>query len=953
MRIRPLYITLAAALVALLFAASTAHLFADTETPATPQAPAAVNGGQSLVSVMVEMEQPPAIEVYLAQTGEAGVAQAAAAGAAQAHLAAVSTAQAEVSAAIAHQGGQVLYQLQKVYNGVAVRVPAAEVAALAALPHVKAVHPLVPKQPDLARSVGAIGARQLWEGVAGVPAKGEGIRIAIIDTGVDYLHADFGGPGLAVGDNDTTIIGDVAGFPGVKVVGGYDFAGETYNADPLSPSYQPIPQPDPDPMDCYDHGTHVAGIAAGSGVTAAGATYAGPYDEATDYEALQIAPGVAPLASIYALKVFGCGGSSNLTELAIEWAVDPNGDGDFGDRVDVINLSLGSPLGTTYDPTAIASDNAARLGVLVVASAGNSGDTFFATGSPAAADYALSVASVYYAGGSEEEAPFTLSYFSARGPRRPDTRLKPDLAAPGEGIYSAALHAGSSGRYASGTSMAAPHAAGAMALLRQLYPDRQVEELKALAMNTAQLPAGGQPSLQTPYGPTRAGAGVLDLRRAVRSSAVAYALDQDGVVSVSFGAPEVSASLLLERNVRVRNWSAAPLTFTVEYTAFTDMPGVTITTPASITVPAAGEADFAVQLTADAATMRRARDATLATDQSSPRHWLSEESGWLILRPTPAPDADGQPELIVPLYAAPRQVAAVRSDAARLDFGAALSATLPLTLTGTDLRGVAPPTDVVSLVSPFALLLNSPNVLPGPLGQGQVDFLDHADLRYVGIASDYPHGVDGPGDATVYFALATYAPWATPNEVELNVHIDSDGDGSADYRLFNSNQWGSLGSDAFVSAVEVKHTGQIVRGLPINGISPLAYDAGLYHSSVMVLPVSAAEIGLTDSDTAFSFYVEGVSRERKQPVDVTPRLHYDLARQGLHITGQGQGPLFEARSGEALAVEFDLVAYGQSGARGLLLLHHHNGSGNQAETVQLRYTWPYNAYLPHVAAADE
>lgn len=951
MHMRPLYLIPAAALIALLFAISGDHLLlADTAAPAAPGTAAEA---RSVVSVMVELAQPPSVEVYLAQAAQAGAAETAAAGAAQAHVDALAAAQAEVRAAVADQDGQVLYQLQRVYNGVAVRVPAADVAALAALPQVRAVHPLVPKWPDLARSVGAIGARRIWEGMAGIPAKGEGMRIAIIDTGVDYLHADFGGSGRAAGANDPTVIGDVAGFPGVKVVGGYDFAGETYNADPLSSTYQPLPQPDPDPMDCYDHGTHVAGIAAGFGVTATGATFSGPYDGTTDYGTLNIAPGVAPLASVYALKVFGCGGSSDLTELAIEWAVDPNGDGDFSDHVDVINLSLGSPLGTTYDPASIAADNAARLGVLVIASAGNSGDTFFANGSPATADRAISVASVHYTGGAGDTAPFTLSYFSARGPRRPDSRLKPDLAAPGEAIYSAALHAETSGRYASGTSMAAPHVAGAMALLRQVHPDWSPEELKALAMNTARLPAGEDGSLEMAFGPTRAGAGVIDLRRAARSSAVAYALDRGGVVSVSFGAPRVSSSLLLERGVRVLNRGAAPLAFTVEYTAFTDMPGVAITAPATVTVPAGGSMEFAVQLTADAAGMRRARDATLAAGTADRRHWLSEESGWLILRPDLAPDAEGQPELVVPVYAAPQQVASLHSSTARLDFGAALTATLPLTLTGNDLRGAEPPTDVVSLVSPFALLLSSPNVLPGPLGQGQVDFLDHADLRYVGIASDFPQTAGSIGEATLYFALVTYGPWATPNEVELNVYINSDADVEADYRLFNSNQWSSLRSDIFFSTVENLETGQITLGLPLNAVSPLEYDAGLYHSSVMVLPVRAAELRLTDADAAFDFYVEGISRERRQPVDVTPWRHYDLAHQGLRGTGRGQGPLFEARSGEALTVEFDLVDYGLSGARGLLLLHHQNSGDSQAETVEVRYTWPHNLHLPEIQAVEE
>jgi hypothetical protein len=103
-------------------------------------------------------------------------------------------------------------------------------------------------------------------------------------------------------------------------------------------------------------------------------------------------PGAAPGASLFALRVFGCGGSTGLTAQAIEYAVDPNGDGDFGDRLDVINMSLGSNFGTPSNPSVIASNNAALAGVIVVASAGNAGDTYFITGAPGSAERALSVA---------------------------------------------------------------------------------------------------------------------------------------------------------------------------------------------------------------------------------------------------------------------------------------------------------------------------------------------------------------------------------------------------------------------------------------------------------------------------------------------------------------------------------------------------------------------------------
>jgi hypothetical protein len=163
-------------------------------------------------------------------------------------------------------------------------------------------------------------------------------------------------------------------FPSAKVVGGTDFAGDAYTGGNA-------PVADANPMDCNGHGSHVAGSAAGFGMTAGGATFAGPYDvSGPPYSSLLIGPGVAPRALLYGLRVFGCTGSTGLTTLAIDWAMDPNGDADLSDHLDVINMSLGSSFGSAVNSTSLASDNAALAGVIVVASAGNSGDTFFITG---------------------------------------------------------------------------------------------------------------------------------------------------------------------------------------------------------------------------------------------------------------------------------------------------------------------------------------------------------------------------------------------------------------------------------------------------------------------------------------------------------------------------------------------------------------------------------------------
>ena len=590
------------------------------------------------VTVMLELESEPAALVYSAVRTATAADSADLAATTRSQIATILSQQQNVSRQLVSVDAEAIYSLQKVYNGIVVHVPEIQLSALERLDGVKAVHALTPKRPSNLRSVPFIGAPILWGSLAGSNITGKGITIAIIDTGVDYLHTDFGGNRDYI-NNDPLVIGEVAGFPSAKIIGGYDFAGDEYNADRESESYNPIPAPDRDPFDCFGHGTHVAGTAAGYGVTSDHRTYVGDYSAATSDTAFSIAPGVAPEAQIYALKVFGCEGSSDLTELAIEWSVDPNGDGDFSDHVDVINMSLGSPYGSIYDPSVIASRNAAKLGIIVVASAGNDGDTFFGVSAPSVADATISVASSgrHRQGGTTGKfgtiPQLDASHFSSRGPRRHDLLLKPDITAPGEAIVSARSGGpGWDAQTLSGTSMAAPHVAGAMALLRQRYPTWQPHELKALVMNTSRLQYSRSPTVA---GPTRAGAGMIDLVHALRSPVVAFGSENPAAVGVSFGAPDVSSTTRALRSIRLSNRSEQEIKYVATYATLLDLPGVAFTLEQShVTVPSMGQAELSVRMTADAESMRHIPDPSLALSQVEPRHWLTEETGHVILWPT-------------------------------------------------------------------------------------------------------------------------------------------------------------------------------------------------------------------------------------------------------------------------------------------------------------------------------
>jgi minor extracellular serine protease Vpr len=257
----------------------------------------------------------------------------------------------------------VIARVQSVLNAVFVEVDAAVLPVLAQDPRVVRIAPVGNYEVDLSETVPYIGA----SAVQATGVDGKGIKVAVLDSGIDYTHAALGGSG-DVNDflnNDPTII-EPGTFPTAKVVGGYDFVGSVW---PFGPE-----MPDPDPLDDGPdggHGTHVAHIIGGFG-------------------------GVAPAVDLYAVKVCSsvstsCSGIALIQ--GMEFTVDPNGDGKYSDRMDLVNMSLGSTYGQPFDDDLSAAvDGATAIGVLTVASAGNSSDKPYANGTPGAAPTALSVA---------------------------------------------------------------------------------------------------------------------------------------------------------------------------------------------------------------------------------------------------------------------------------------------------------------------------------------------------------------------------------------------------------------------------------------------------------------------------------------------------------------------------------------------------------------------------------
>ncbi len=247
------------------------------------------------------------------------------------------------------------YAYDVLWNGLSVEADLPDVMALSRIPGVTAVYPVAPVNPpepptpvDAAQITPELFNAVAMSGADDVQASGitgAGVKVAIIDSGIDYRHPDLGG-----------------GFgPGFRVDGGFDFVGDFYLGGGT------VPIPDANPLDCNGHGTHVAGIIGANGG----------------------ARGVAPGATLRAYRVFGCGGGteSDVLLAAMERVLS--------DGNQVVNMSLGAPFQWPQFPTARASDNLVRRGVVVVASAGNSGaNGLFSMSAPGVGRKVIGVGSV-------------------------------------------------------------------------------------------------------------------------------------------------------------------------------------------------------------------------------------------------------------------------------------------------------------------------------------------------------------------------------------------------------------------------------------------------------------------------------------------------------------------------------------------------------------------------------
>ena len=433
-------------------------------------------------------------------------------------------------------------------DGLAVVVPTSELSRLRAMSGIT-VWPSVTYHEMLDRTPKLIGAPTVWGPT--LATAGQGIKIGIIDDGIDQTHVFF----------DPSSFQYPAGFPKgdtsyttAKVIVARAFAPPGLTWKYASTPFDPVNS---------DHGTNVAGIAAGDNNTVA--TINGTKFHVS---------GIAPMAYLGNYKVltipttnFGLDGNSPEIAAGIEQAVK--------DGMNVINLSLGEPeIQPARDIVVQALDAAAAAGVVPVVAAGNEFDSAGrgSIDSPGNAPAAITVA----ASTEGDDGPADeIASFSSGGPTPVSLAMKPDVDAPGVDILSSLPNNQWSAHDWSGTSMASPHAAGAAAVLMQRHPTWTVEEIKsALELTGDPVHVPGTLNEVTS---TREGGGRIDLPNA---DAPQIFTDPTGL---SFGLVKPGSSTT--RALAVSDAGGGPAPWTVSVQEQTGPSGATIAPSAPTVVP--------------------------------------------------------------------------------------------------------------------------------------------------------------------------------------------------------------------------------------------------------------------------------------------------------------------------------------------------------------------------------
>ena len=705
----------------------------------------------------------------------------------------------------------------------------------------------------------------------------------------------------------------------------------------------------------------MAGILAGYGETSDGKTdWRGDYStmDSTSLGQMRIAPGSAPGAQIYPLKIFGCNGSSDLVMEALDWALDPNGDHDYSDHLDIVNLSLGSDYSAEDDPENAMIDKLASYGVLSVVAAGNAGDITLVGGSPGNAMSALTVAdSVGDLARPADGAADTLNRTSSRGSYGSVGTVKPDVAAPGTDIVSAGMGTGNAAATLTGTSMSAPHVAGIAALVKQAHSTWTTAQVKSDVMNTAvhdvTTAAGGGGNV---YGPNRVGSGRVDASLAASNTLLAYDSQSPSAVSASFGVVEVPAgtTVIRSRRVTLQNLGSAPVTANLSYQSATTQSGVSFSvSPTSVPVAAGATGTVTITMTASG-TIGRTMDSTMnPVPDGFSREFTPLTSGRLLID-------NGSSTLRLPVSAAVKPVTTTTATAN--------NPVTALTVTGTGFDDSAT-TDAngyhgyTPMLSVFALGGTSPKkpactaAIVSGCTQGARD--SSGDLRYVGASSDYKvAGASG----TAYFAVNAWSNWtvsgtATAPYVDIWTSSDPATHGP-DFEAFVATWYPDAGEDYVGVWLYDFASGTSHWVSDLNGVDP-TFESNVFDTDTLVIPVPLADLAPDAGSMAtalahlhyqagtYSPFGYGADAVLDQIPSGTTTIAFNPTRPGITALHPSTFPAGSVQhlywSDTAGTVPVSLDPDNQS--RWMLVLHQDGASGRRAQVLSVGLT---NTTLPAI-----
>jgi minor extracellular serine protease Vpr len=942
--------------------------------------------------------------------------------------------QTALAGRIASLGGRELARVKVAHNAIAVRIDAGQLEQLASLDGVAAVRPVQDYRMTLTETVPYVGGTA----VQASGRDGTGVVVGVLDSGIDYTHRNLGGPGTlaayaaAYGANAASPANKTLDglFPTAKIIGGFDFVGETWatTGDPL--------EPDPDPIDAGGHGTHVADIIGGRSLDG---THRG------------MAPGVKLVAvKVCSAVSTACSGIALLQ--GMDFALDPNGDGDTSDAVDVINMSIGTPYGQIEDDLTLAATNAVKLGVVVVTSAGNSANKPYVVGSPSISPGVISVAqtevpsakaiplvvnapaaiagvygntatvdwapvgagvtgdvvyvgracplnsipggnpadpllanaagkialvdrgacsvslkvdvatkagaigvlvgliapgdavSFSYGGGGPFAPTLVIQQVlasaikerraagetvnasispaaaialvgsivstSSRGPSSLQA-IKPEIGAPG-GSMSALVGTGNGEEAFSGTSGAAPMVAGAAALLVQAYPDRSPAKIKAMLMNSAETAVYANPAvLPGQLAPiTRIGAGELRVDRAMALTSAAWS-PQAKSAALSFGAVEAAGPLVVERTLRVENFSSVDRVFTItpsfRYANDAASGAVQVQVRSQVRVSARSSEEIDVKLRIDPAklpgwTLDGGPNGGNGAALNGP-----EYDGYLTL-------TAGSEKLSVPWHVLPRKAAEVEASLADGRGGA----TVRLRNRGVEVGDY----DVFSLTGVSKKVPRSELAAPG-------DNFVVVDLRSVGVRY-LPGSLTGLSFGLLEFAINTNGRRPHPAYPGgLEIDVDTTGDGIPDYYVYNVEAGGFDATGQTLVVVQSANSA--------NGTALFYADADLNSGNMIFtvpLNIGAGSIAVSPGATigftalAYDNYFSGIV------TDAIEGMRFTLGTPRFGVTGAPFGSV-PGKGNATLGVTTATLPAAKSSELGLLMMYRRN-AGLEADALRIR-----------------